>query len=305
MKRSLPPEVQNACAALQQKLCIREEELETPGLLSVDALLQCVVQCSASWQPKPYLNLLLLYGGQGGAAKKMQEWRVHADSLDMINDPSEDILCIKGCLLTTYMVKCVVRYGTVWMSPACRSWLCYMSRSTYGRTSDEAGIWGNDYMNECKQGNDCALITAYLMFLCSTQVVFYALEQPMNSLLFKFPCIAQVLQGDRAHRVVCHAGALGASTVKALEIHYTWPEKYGLERLAFSRKDAWNVFESNGTTPKQLAEIKGKWKCGNKLMPASAEYPPALCEIIADVAFKVLLDFGFAWEVCMDDVHGS
>ena len=108
MVRSLPAEVQEACDDVQNKLSLSKEDLERPRLLGPHALLHIVVMYSSSWDPKRYLNLLLLYGGKGGAAARMRQAGVHADSLDKMNDPSEDILSIRGCVLTIYMIISVL-----------------------------------------------------------------------------------------------------------------------------------------------------------------------------------------------------
>ena len=133
MSRTLPWEVASACEDIQCKLCITAEALEEPRLLSPEAMVQIAVMYETTWKPDRYLHLLLLYGGEGGAAIKMKEIGYCADSLDRINNPMEDILTIKGWLLTLYLVKCVVRHGTVWMSPECKTWLSFISRHIRSR----------------------------------------------------------------------------------------------------------------------------------------------------------------------------
>ena len=290
---SLPKEVAEACEAVRQRLCLSHEDLLKPQLLSVHALLHIAVRHSSSWEPKRCLNLLLLFGGKAGAAKKMNEMNMGAKSLDKINDASEDILCITGCLQTTYWVMSVVRHGTVWASPECRTWLSFISRKTYGRTSDSTGIWGSENVTAksaltAQSANDVAVLLSHMLFLCSLRQVFYAVEQPLNSLLFKNPCIASMLLGDCASRVVCCAGALGASTIKPLEIFVTWPELYAIQNLKFNRKDARKHFKGKCQKPKQLAHVQGRWTRGaHKCMKSSAEYPWGLCEAIANGAVQV------------------
>lgn len=183
---SLPKEVAEACEAVRQRLCLSHEDLLKPQLLSVHALLHIAVMYSSSWEPKRCLNLLLLFGGQGGAAKKMNEMNMRAESLDKKNDASEDILCITGCLQTVYWVKSVVRYGTVWASPECRTWLSFISRATYGRTSDSIGIWGSgnmaaDSVLTAQSANDVAVLLSHMLFLCSLRQVAGALYSRSTS----------------------------------------------------------------------------------------------------------------------------
>ena len=281
---NLPWSVAEACREVQQQLGINEDALEQPLLLSPDALLSVVVSYWNQWQPERYLNLLLLYGGQGGAALKMQEMGYCARSLDMINDPAENILCIKGALLTFYLVKCVVSHGTVWMSPACKSWLSFISRATYGRTCDPLGLCGDEQMFEVQCANASAQLNTHVMFLCVVQQCFYAIEQPLNSLLFKHTEIHMILETSGANRVVCHAGALGAPTMKPLEIYVTWPKSSAEELLQFTRKDARLYFTAKEQAPGQLASKRGRWTCGTKQMQQSAAYPLKLCTNIAEGA---------------------
>ena len=155
---------------------------------------------------------------------------------------------------------------------------------------------GND-KPECIAANDCALLTSFVMFFCALQQIFFGIEQPLNSLLFKHVEIAHMLDSTRARRIVCCAGALGASTVKPLEIHTTWPMECANQYHQFTRADAKCHFSEKDELPQQLASKKGKWTCGNNTMKASAAYPVGLCENIAAGVISTLALTCSEWHI--------
>ena len=133
-----------------------------------------------------------------------------------------------------------------------------------------------------------------MLFLCTVECVCFGIENPLNSLQFTFDCIKTVLETSQATRVVCHVGALGASSIKALEIYNTLPPDVAVRFFSFDKRAAYDRFAESGVSPSQLALPCGKWTCGNpNAMAKSSAYPEDLCVNIVMSVEAVLMGTNF------------
>ena len=98
----------------------------------------------------------------------------------------------------------------------------------------------------------------FLVFQCTLQLASCAIENPLSSLYVHFDCISSMLTACSAKRVVCHAGALGASSIKALEIYTTLPEKLAVRFFGYTKAQAYKRFETAEVVQVRLAKKSGK-----------------------------------------------
>ena len=124
----------------------------------------------------------------------------------------------------------------MWASPECKPWLCFVSRNNNGRDSARPGIVGDYNVEYINESNESALVLAWMMSQCTVRSVHTGLEQPLNSLLLKWPVVQNIFEATEATRIVCNAGALGAESLKPLEFMVTHPEAVARKYLDRNRR---------------------------------------------------------------------
>ena len=124
----------------------------------------------------------------------------------------------------------------MWASPACDPWLCFIARANGGRDSARPGIVGDYNVSYINDSNETALVLAWMMSQCTIRSVHTGLEQPLNSLLLKWPVLHNIFVATEATRIICNAGALGAESLKPLEFMVTLPKPVALKYLARNRR---------------------------------------------------------------------
>ena len=283
--RGLPQEVVTAAMSIQHEAGLCEADLIVPGKLPAECMLMLVEKHTRSWNLRRYLDLTLLFSGQGGAATSARDMGMQAMTFDKLDNDNEDIRSVVGILLATWDVHSTVVNGIVWMSPDCDPWLAFMTKSSTARNNNEPDIVGNCDSEWVQAANDVALLVSWLIFIAYMLGIYTSIEQPMNSMLFKYPCVKTTHDIVHAKRVVCFAGALGASSHKPLEFMLTIPSEPVDLYLRHGKREARLRFEEEGIQPTKLARVnKSGWVCGTKQMAASKAYPSGLCDAIARCA---------------------
>lgn len=284
--RGLPQEVVTAAMCIQHEAGLCEADLIVPGKLPAECMLMLVEKHTRSWNLRRYLDLTLLFSGQGGAATSARDMGMQAMTFDKLDNDNEDIRSVVGILLATWDVHSTVVNGIVWMSPDCDPWLAFITKSSTARNNNEPDIVGNCDSEWVQAANDVALLVSWLIFIAYMRGIYTSIEQPMNSMLFKYPCVKTTHDIVHAKRVVCFAGALGASSHKPLEFMLTIPSEPVDLYLRHGKREARLRFEEEGIQPTKLARVnKSGWVCGTKQMAASKAYPSGLCDAIARCAY--------------------
>lgn len=278
----LPKEVVTAAVSIQHEAGLCEADLIVPGKLPAECLLMLVEKHTRSWNLRRYLDLTLLFSGQGGAANCARDMGMQAMTLDKVDNDNEDIRSVAGMLLATWDVHSTVVNGVVWMSPDCDPWLAFITKSSTERDNNEPSIVGKCDSEWVQAANDVALLISWLVFTAYMLDIYTSIEQPMNSLLFKYPCVKTTHDIVNAKRVVCFAGALGASSHKPLEFWLTIPSEQVDLYLRHGKKESQLRFAEAGIQATQLARVsRTGWVCGTKQMTLSKAYPSGLCDAIA------------------------
>jgi hypothetical protein len=231
------------------------------------------VESAVTYRP---LQMVLLFGGQGEAAEVHRSKGLGAESFDKANGKHEDITCIYGCVLATWLVYSLCPGGTAWMSPCCSSWLSFVSRHTFKRSPHGDDIFGDLSSSQVLEANACVQIMARLMFICAFRLVHVAVENPLASLIFHEPSVRAVSMMIGMERIVSCQGAFGAPSEKPLEIHSDVPNLSAW--VARSKRDAREAFKGSDKEPIKLYK-KGKWVDGRKAdMKESSAYPLQMCQ---------------------------
>ena len=283
--RGLPQEVVTAAVSIQHEAGLCEADIIVPGKLPAECMLMLVEKHTRSWNLRRYIDLTLLFSGQGGAATSARDMGMQAMTFDKLDNDNEDIRSVVGILLATWGVHSTVVNGIVWMSPDCDPWLSFITKANTLRDNNIPDIVGNCDSEWVQAANDVALLVSWLVFIANMRDIYTSIEQPMNSMLFKYPCVKTTHDIVDAKRVVCCAGALGAKSMKPLEFMLTIPSECVDLYLRRGRRDAKLRFEEAGIQPTKLAKVnKSGWVCGTKQMAASKAYPSGLCDAIARCA---------------------
>ena len=119
----IPLFVIHAATHLALKLGYPETAATMPCGVDPHILLPCVEELVHSWDVPRNTLLVLLFSGQGRAAHIAVEAGWEAKTFDIIDDPHEDMTTPVGLCYAAFLVMSIVVGGTLWLSPACCSWL--------------------------------------------------------------------------------------------------------------------------------------------------------------------------------------
>ena len=162
--------------------------------------------------------------------------------------------------------------GLIWFSPECKTWLSFLSRRTHSRLVHGVNILGAS-SPVVDKANTCSLVLAWLVVLSHTRGVKYAVEQPLNSLLFCTPWLSDSIQLARGHRFTTSLQMFGGSSLKILEIYTNLSEPI-TKRFLVKKGKRCNARST-------LTVTKSGWTTGNhKQLRASAAYPDKFCDAI-------------------------
>ena len=284
----VPKPVVIATLAVGAELGLNPTQLKRPSMVPVELMLMTVRQLIAQWQLPKVHDLVYIFAGAGGAVAQCTRMGGSGTTCEKLDHECQDVLSVVGCIWAFYMIHSVKLEGVVWFSPSCDPWLGFMTRATTCRGKTAPDIVGDESVQMVANGNDCAFPCSVMMF--EARIIARAhvgLEQPMNSMLFKYPCVRNSLEQIGTHRYICCAGALGATSEKPLELHLTVPETMAIRLFQRNRTDARSRFERDGVEVKKLAEVRGKWTCGTKAMKTSKVYPAGLDQAIATCALSL------------------
>ena len=123
--------------------------------------------------------------------------------------------------------------------------------------------------------------------LATKRNVYWCVEQPKNSLLYKHVSMGKCLQTCNARKCATYLGGFGADAIKPLDLYHTMPEpvvKQFLHRTLRWRRARVIMNPKYG----QLGVRKGRWINGKKKEPQQSQvYPQEFCKAIANAVFAV------------------
>ena len=163
----------------------------------------------------------------------------------------------------------------LWLSPPCATWLNFISRRSHGRSWEN--VLGAEEKAKVTQANRTATYISWLIVLAEAMGVYVAVEQPLASMLYRHPCMFQVLLAVSADRYVTSLGAFGAPTQKPLELYTTLPRDVCMRHLVRRGKRP-----RAGAQSTQLCLKRGRWVIANgDALSRSEIYPKGFARAIA------------------------
>ncbi|CAK0877005.1 unnamed protein product [Prorocentrum cordatum] len=115
-----------------------------------------------------------------------------------------------GIAWAIMLLLTVVPNGVVFMAPPCSDWT-WLNSYTSGRYLSEFGHVGHPGV---KASNTVATAVSMLMWMCHMRGLYYMVEQPKDSSMFKFPAMASMIEMTNGSKLLTYQGPFGAAIPK-------------------------------------------------------------------------------------------
>ena len=234
--------------------------------------------------PARDLDFLETFSGDGSVTRGLAHMGFTGAAMDLRVDPNHDLMTQAGFLATLRLLARIRPGGLFWAAPPCSSWV-FLNMGTSGRRNHQAaGEWQTRPKIKCQ--NALAARVAALCFLASARDVWWIVEQPSSSLMFRYLPWACVAEGLRPSFIRTHMGAFGGPTAKLTLLVGTAPCLPDLRR-SLAPEDQARIAELQVRTAVKAA---GGGVHGSKELKATQAYP---------------LQFGMALAVALKDCQGA
>ena len=242
----------------------------------------------SNWKVEPqdrFLDLILIFAGDGEAAEKGETLGLQVRTLEVRDDPWQDINCLMGALYCAWMAISLKPRGLAWMSPECKTWLSFLTRKTFKRVDGcSSNILGDESKTAVLNANCSSLFIGWIAFLLHLRGCFVGIEQPLNSLLYCTPWLAPNLENACCQRYFTSLGAFGSPTAKPLELYTNVPG-------ALVHKFLLRPLPKRGELKKMArltCKSKGRTDGLHKSLQKSQAYPSDFSEAIARCCMSLL-----------------
>jgi hypothetical protein len=225
-------------------------------------------------------DMVLLFAGKMRAAVEGCKVGLRVGVFEIERDDWEDANTLLGCLYMTWLVYSCKRGALVWASPECKTMLHFLSRSTFKRLTQGFTILGDDRHTPVKHGNLYSVFLSWLLFLSHARGVYWATENPVNSLLWQIPWFGELCLTCKAHRFCTSLGSFGGESAKCIEVYTTLPAHLCTQFL--KRKATRNRCRM------RLTKRSAGWTNGkHRALKVSAGYPVHFAKAIVTIAHVV------------------
>ena len=243
---------------------------------------------SALMRPR-YLHYGEIFCGWGIVYESLKAMGFSGFFLDITINKDHNLLTPQGLIHALNMLLLVCIRGFVWLGVPCSTWV-WIAR---GHTMRSASNWAGDTSRtDVHEANELVGIVAFLLQLLVMRQVFYLIEQPASSLMFKHPALRRHFKkGTRRPKVFktklkAHhvwLGSWGHSLYKGTWLVGVLP---GLKSLKSKRtRSATVVAHWKKTSVRKSGPRKGSWRiCGCKSLKDTGRYPRKFGEAVAKLA---------------------
>lgn len=183
-------------------------------------VLTCLVKSLDEADVSQQTHFLEVFAGHHILHSAMELEGLKSRAFDVNYSRKMNLLSTFGFLLACNYVRHIIQGGVAWFALPCCSWV-FMSRGTTRRHYLRPQGW--EEVVSTAVGNRLARRLAYLLELCHIKGIYYIIEQPSSSLLFRYKPIKQLLERHGASFVRCALGAYNASTLKPVTLYGTAP----------------------------------------------------------------------------------
>ena len=203
----------------------------------------------------------------------------------------QDLTTVYGFCYAVVLVASVVPGGLVWFAPECKTWLSFVSRMTNKRTVFNS-FEGDCERDDVRNANTAIRCVAFLIRLATARGVRVLVENPPQSLLWKYPPLVRAMVASNAVMHNTFGGGFGWTSQKPLSLFSTLPVELVRRYLCVSRRFANSRLdqlrasgvEAGGLIQKKVSSRGKISKEGNKLRIKQSEaYPAEFGDAVATV----------------------
>lgn len=230
---------------------------------------------AAAANPSATLGAVSAFDGCGSLSRALNDHGIAASGYDMANDNIyENCLTLEGVQFFLMMLVRVAAGGVVWLGPPCCSWI-WLTRSKSKRTGDHPE--GNIEDKWVQQHNCIAEFVAKVIVTCHQRGIYWVIEQPLSSVLFRFGPIAEAIASTGGRSVSVRLGDFGAETTKPLRLVGTAPWLDGLPAVGEKLRS------TRGGLPMQTLAVRQNHAVTGKrgILTESSAYPTCFAVQIA------------------------
>ena len=219
---SVPPSI-TVCGVLHRAMVLPPAAAGLCTILMVFGMSVEDVLCSSEWATSPRnLECVEIFAGVGAVASAAWELNLRAATYDKSRIPgsteaTEDITTQQGFRTAVSLVMRLVPTGLLWLAPVCASW-GYMNRSRCKRRKSN-GYEGDLSYAPVVEGNAMVKITVFLILLAACRGIRAAMENPVNSAMFRYHLVTKVetalaMTSAIAYRCTYESAAYGRRYLK-------------------------------------------------------------------------------------------
>ncbi len=225
-----------------------------------------------------------IFAGKKELTRGCAKYGVTFATIEVEDDSDQDLLTELGLRKTISFICHCKEHGCVWLGVPCSSWV-FIGRRNAGRYS-----WhprGHSTSQYTARHNALAEIAINLALLAFSLGVYYVIEQPSSSVLWRWDPVVEMLRHTRPLKAFLELGNFGASSKKALILRGTAPWLAQLEAAGKRRQHRIEQPESLVVTTHSkhgIRRVTGK----RKRVKASQAYPPDFGDTIGRLCRSAL-----------------
>lgn len=235
------------------------------------------------------IQFVEVFSGSQGLTQAARSEGLSTKGFDVVRNPEENILTNQGFTTILKHILSIQEFGVAWFGVPCNSFI-WMARSFTKRSRENP--LGDTTKKVVQKANAISERVAMLLLVCVLWDVYYLIEQPVSTLLWRQPCLLSFFcEGHKIgkwkwQKRFLWLGHFGHQCQKPTMIVGIFP------RLA----STWvlNSVKKKGKTSKlwkQYRNKRGK-KCvdGKKGLKETGIYPRKFCSVMARLIANVLAE---------------
>lgn len=221
------------------------------------------------------MSFVEIFAGDRSVSRSLQFLGYRGKSFDQRYTDNHNFLSPQGFLAVLTTLQQLHPGAIFWSAPPCSTWV-WVSRSSTKRSRED--VLGNESSEYIKSQNHLVTRLVYLLALADRLGVYWIIEQPQSSLMFRHPVMERFLKRPhrRVYTVNMHMGIYSLDAVKPTLLVGTAPYLPSLEvRLTHSELLAVQMNEDRlVTSTSQVDPVSGvKRVTGGRDLKKTQSYP--------------------------------
>ena len=210
-----------------------------------------------------------VFAGNGAVHRAVADLGYSVRALDVKYAGDHDVLTPVGLVVLMSTALALVPGGCLWAAPPCSTWI-WLSRGSTGRHHNARG--------DCRRRvvvaqNALVERLVLVLELLTVRGVFWIVEQPRGSVMWKYPAMAALIKRHGLDLVRLDMGAYGARCQKPTELLGTAPYLGSLTRLC-TAEERRRLRDEGVRTVHMWTDEDGERRCqGTDQLKSTQAYP--------------------------------